>query len=98
MTRVRLAVALNGGLPLSHTRNGIGRIVPIGRLALMWQFCSPTFANSWPAQVDRTGSHGFATQQQCTKQTANQPPINPKPSENNVTMREHSHILAWHVL
>ena len=54
MTRVRFAIAFNGGRPLSQTRNGICSTVPTGKLELMPQFCSPTLANSCPARVGPT--------------------------------------------
>ena len=50
MIRVRLAVAFNGGRPLSQTRKGTRSTVPTGKVELMPQFCKPTLANSCPAR------------------------------------------------
>lgn len=49
MTSVLFTVALRGGSPLSHTKNGILITEPTGKLELTLQFCSPSLAKSWPA-------------------------------------------------
>ena len=63
MIRVRLAVAFNGGQPLSQTRKGTRSTVPTGKLELMPQFCKPTLANSCPAR--QTDPHHQAVLSEC---------------------------------